>query len=173
MLGKNDLLDLLVNEYKVIKQLVAKLPEGSEDYRISPNQRSTMELLKYLALVGPGVVHAALDNGFKWFAENAPKLESVTLGEIPGYIDGAVKEIQSLFDKISDEDFENRDVSVEGMGDWTVKTWLLNTAVKFLPAYKLMLFHHAKAAGNEKLDTWDAWMDTGDVERPVPQESGA
>ena len=57
------------------------------------------------------------------------------------------------------------------MGDWTVQTWLLNTACKFVPAYKLMLFHHAKAAGNAEIDTWDAWMDTGEMPRPTPPDA--
>ena len=165
MLSKNDIRDTLVNEYQVIKQLISKLPEGSEEYRISPTQRSTIELVRYLSLVGPAIVHAANDNGFAWFGENAPKVESLTLAEAPTYIDGAVAEMQHLFDGMSDEDFANREVHVEGMGDWTVQTWLLNTACKFLPAYKLMLFHHAKACGNTELDTWDSWFDDGEAKR--------
>lgn len=171
MPSKSDVRDSLVHEYKVIKQLASKLPEGSEDYRISPDQRSTAELLKYLSLVGPGLIHAANDNGFTWFGENAEKVESMTLAEAPDYLDGAIAEMEALFEGISEEDFENRAVSVEGMGDWTVQTWLLNTACKFVPAYKLMLFNHAKAAGNAELDTWDAWMDTGEVPRPIPQDA--
>ena len=33
MLGKNDLRDAVINEYKIIQQLVTKLPEGSEQRR--------------------------------------------------------------------------------------------------------------------------------------------
>ena len=166
MISKNDIRDSLVNEYKIIKQLVSKLPEGSEDFRFSDNQRSTIELARYLTLVGPGVIHGGLDNGFQWFGENGPAVENLTLAEIPAHLDGAINEIQSLFDNMSDEDFENRDVSVEGMGDWKMKGWLLNTAMKFVPAYKLMLFNHAKAAGNADIGTWDAWIDNGEVPAP-------
>ena len=166
MLGKNDLRDSLVQEYKIIKQLVGKLPAGSEDYRISPDQRSTMELLRYVCLLGPGLLHAANDNGFAWFGENNPKLEELTLADVPGHLDGAIAEMESLFEGLSDDDFAARPVSVEGMGEWTVQSWLLNTAHKFLPAYKLMLFHHAKAAGNGEIGTWDAWMDNGEVPKP-------
>ena len=166
MLGKNDIRDMLINEYKVIKQLATKLPEGSEDYRISEGQRSTIELLRYLTLIGPATVHAALDNGFSWFAANAPASEQVTLAEVPAYLDGAMAETSGLLDRMSDEDFASKPVSVEGMGDWTIQTWLLNTACKFVPAYKLMLFNHAKAAGNHEIGTWDAWLDNGEVPAP-------
>ena len=163
MLTKNDVRDSLLHEYKVIKQLVTKLPEGSEDYRISENQRSTIELLRYLTLVGPGVIHAGNDNGFAWFGENAAAVENLSLAEIPAHLDGAMAEITALLDGMSDEDFANKPVSVQGMGDWDMKNWLLNTVCKFVPAYKLMLFHHAKAAGNADIGTAEAWLDTGEA----------
>ena len=171
MLSKSDLRDTIVNEYKIIKQLVSKLPDGAADFRLSPTQRSTTELLKYLCLVGPGLMHAGFDNGFQWFGENAPKLESLTLDDVPGHLEGAINEMEALFENMTDEDFANREVKVEGMGEWTMQTWLLNTACKFIPSYKLMLFHHAKAAGSTELDTWDAWMDNGSAPRPVPQQA--
>ena len=166
MLSKNDVRDSLVHEYRVIKQLVGKLPEDSADFRISPEQRSTVELARYLTLLAPGIVHAGNDNGFQWLGENSEKVGELSLAEIPAHLDGAIAEVEHLFGEMSEEDFENRKVSIEGMGDWTMKTWLLNTACKFVPAYKLMLFNHAKAAGNTGIDTWDAWMDTGDAPRP-------
>ena len=167
MLSKNDVRDTLVNEYKVIKQIVSKLPEGSGDFRLSPTQRSTMELLGYLTLLGPGLLHAANDNGFAWFGEKGATLESLTLADVPAALDSAIEEMNALFEGMSDEDFASSEVSIEGMGDWTNQTWLLNTACKFVPSYKLMLFHHAKAAGNTELGTWDAWMDNGEVPKPV------
>ncbi len=166
MISKDQVRDSILNEYKIIKQLVTKLPEGSADYRISPGQRSTIELLRYLTLMGPGTVHAANDNDFRWIGQNAAAAEGLTLSDIPAYLDGAMGEITALFDGMSDEDFATREVHVEGMGDWTVQTWLLNTTCKFVPAYKLMLFHHAKAAGNGDIGTWDAWMDNGEVPQP-------
>lgn len=167
MLGKNDLRDAIVNETRIIKQLVGKLPEGSEEFRLSPGQRSTIELLRYLCLVGPGTMHAANDNGFRWFQENGPKLEGITLADVPAHLDGAIAEMEALFEDLSDEDFASRPVRIEGMGDWTVQTWLLNTTFRFLCAYKLMLFNHAKAAGNADIGTWDAWMDNGEVPKPA------
>ncbi|MHC4924463.1 MAG: hypothetical protein ACYTG4_10370, partial [Planctomycetota bacterium] len=129
-------------------------------------QRSTVEVLRYLALLGPGILHAANDQGFQWFGENAPAMENVGLADMPSYMDGAVAEMTSLFEGWSEDDFATKEVSIEGMGDWTLQNWVLNTACKFLPSYKLMLFHHAKAAGNTDIGTWDAWMDDGDTPKP-------
>ncbi len=166
MLSKNDVRDSLIHEYQVIQRIVSKLPAGCEDYRISPTQRSTLELLHYLLLLGPGVMHAANDNGFAWFTENSPNCASVGLADAPVHLDGAIAEMKHLFDGWTDDEFANRAVSIPNMGDWTLGTWMLNTACKFVPAYKLQLFHHAKAAGNTGLDTWDAWFDNGETARP-------
>ena len=103
-----------------------------------------------------------------WFGENAPSVTELTLADAPAAMDKAIDQMTGLLDGMSDEDFASKAVSVEGMGDWTTQTWLLNTACKFVPSYKLMLFHHAKAAGNTEIGTWDAWMDNGDVPKPVP-----
>jgi len=168
MLSKDNVRDSLIHEYQVIKQLVSKLPDGCEDYRISPTQRSTIELLRYLLLVGPAVMHAANDNGFAWLEQNAPHCSNVSLADVPSHLDGAMAEMNHVFAGWSDDDFAKRQVSIASMGDWTVGTWLLNTACKFVPAYKLQLFHHAKACGNTGLATWDAWMDNGKVTRPSP-----
>lgn len=167
MLSKDDVRDCLLHEYQVIKQLVAKLPEGCEEFRISPTQRSTIELLRYLALLGPGVLHAGNDSGFAWLQENGPHTSALTVAEVPAHLDGAMAEMTHLFSTWSDDEFATRAVSIPGMGEWTLQTWALNTACKFLPAYKLQLFHHAKACGNTDLDTWDAWMDNGESERPA------
>lgn len=166
MLGKQDLLDFCLHEYRVIRRLLTKLPEGCEDYRISPTQRSTLELVQYLAMAGPGVLHAANDGDFSWFQENGPAMATVPMEEADAYMDGAMKELQHLFGQWSEEEFATRVLTIEGVPDWTVQTWVLHTACAFLPAYKLQLFHHAKACGATELDTWDAWIDDGSAPRP-------
>lgn len=166
MVTKNDLRDMLIHEYRVIRQLIPKIPEGSEDFRLSPPQRSTMELLHYLAIVGPGVLHAANDGGFGWYVENKGKLEGMTLADAPQYMDGAIAEMEHLFEQWTEEDLATRDVSVPRLGDWKLGTWILHSACRWVPAYKLQLFHHAKAAGNTDIGTWDAWMDDGSSPKP-------
>ena len=168
MVTKNDLRDMLIHEYRVIRQLIPKIPEGSEDFRLSPPQRSTMELLHYLALLGPGVLHAANDGTFQWYSENAPKLAGMTLADAPSYIDGAIAEMEHVLRGWTDEDLATRDVSVPRHPERKLGPWVLHTACRFIPAYKLQLFHHAKAAGNADIGTWDAWMDDG----PSPQPEG-
>jgi len=167
MLTKDEVCASLLHEYRNIRQLIGKLPAGSEDDRISPTQRSTIELLQYLLMLGPGVLHAANDGGFKWFEENGPRCQSVTFKEAPEYVDGAMAEMEHLFSLWSEEEFTTREVTVPGMGTWTLQGWVLNTLCKFLPAYKLQLFHHAKASGNTDLNTWDAWFDDGQADRPA------
>ena len=170
MIGKNELRDSILHDLKVAKALVAKLPEGAAEFRLSAEQRSTLELARYLCGVAQGCVHAGLDGSCAWFGANGARLQGLTLAEVPAALDEEMAEVTRLFAGISDQDFAGKvvDMSASNMGTWKLQGWLLNTAAKFTSAYKLQLFLHAKAAGNKQLNTWDAWMDTGGVARPQP-----
>lgn len=56
------------NELRVIKHLATKIPEGKGDYRPSPSQRSTLELLQYLSGVGSATMKAVLTSDAKAYA---------------------------------------------------------------------------------------------------------
>ena len=173
MISKTELRDAILHDCKVAQALIAKLPEGAADYRPCPEQRSTLELARYLCKVAQGCTHAAIDGSFEWFGSNSERYDALTLDQIPAALDEEMAEITRLFDGISDDDFANKPVDMEDshMGKWTMQGWLLATAVKFTTAYKMQLFLYAKASGNTDLDTWDAWMDTGGVPRPQPIET--
>lgn len=173
MISKNELRDAILYDCKVAKALIAKLPDGAADYRPSPEQRSTLELAQYLCKVAQGCVHAGLDGSFEWFGNNGERFDGLTLDRIPAALDEEMAEITRLFAGISDDDFAHKpvDMTAAGMGKWSLQGWLLATSLKFTTAYKMQLFLYAKAAGNESLDTWDAWMDTGGVPRPQPAEA--
>ncbi len=48
MLNKDDLLDSILQECDISAHLATKIPAGGLDYRQSPDQRSNLELLRYL-----------------------------------------------------------------------------------------------------------------------------
>ena len=59
VLTKNELIESLQHEVRVLLHLASKIDRSMLDYRPTPKQRSTLELLKYLSLMGPGLVEAA------------------------------------------------------------------------------------------------------------------
>src|SRR5262249_3442396 len=59
VLTKDELIGSLQNEVRILLHLAGKVDRSKLDYRPTPKQRSTMELLQYLVVMGPMLVKAA------------------------------------------------------------------------------------------------------------------
>ena len=64
VLNKSELIASLQHEVRILLHLASKIDRATLDYRPSPKQRSTIELLKYLSVMGPALVEAAKAGGF-------------------------------------------------------------------------------------------------------------
>src|ERR1700733_2279260 len=53
VLTKDELIASLRNEVRILVHLAGKVDKSKLDYRPSPKQRSTLELLQYMAIMGP------------------------------------------------------------------------------------------------------------------------
>ena len=60
VLTKSELVTSFQNEVRILLHLASKIDRAWLDYRPTPKQRSTMELLKYLSYMGPMLVKLAL-----------------------------------------------------------------------------------------------------------------
>ena len=60
---KAELIGSLQNEVRILLHLCTKIDRAQLDYRPTPKQRSTLELLHYLSFMGPTMVKAAKDGG--------------------------------------------------------------------------------------------------------------
>ena len=54
VLTKSELIASLQNEVRILLHLAGKIDRAKLDYRPTPKQRSTLELLQYLTMMGPG-----------------------------------------------------------------------------------------------------------------------
>src|SRR5881296_1316082 len=53
VLTKSELIDALRDEVRILVHLAGKIDRSMLDYRPTPKQRSTLELLQYMAIMGP------------------------------------------------------------------------------------------------------------------------
>src|SRR6476646_9783212 len=53
VLTKDELISSLHNEVRILLHLISKVDPAKLDYRPTPKQRSMLELLQYLTIVGP------------------------------------------------------------------------------------------------------------------------
>ena len=59
VLNKSELLTALQNESRILMHLIGKIDRSAVDYRPTPKQRSTLDVLRYLSFMGPTLVRMA------------------------------------------------------------------------------------------------------------------
>jgi hypothetical protein len=157
VLTKAELIASLQNEVRILLHLSTKVDPSKLDYRPTPKQRSTIELLRYLSIMGPGLVEAAVAGGFdpaKWTAA----LEAANAGNLDhtvATIAAQPEKIAALLGPLSDDDFR---VTIEMFGrKATVGSFMVNTVLCGYAAYRTQLFNYLKACGREELNTMNLW----------------
>src|SRR5215467_2115110 len=64
VLTKEELIGSLQHEVNILVHLASKIDRQKLDYRPTPKQRSTMELLQYLVVMGPSLIRSVKAGAF-------------------------------------------------------------------------------------------------------------
>jgi hypothetical protein len=165
VLTKSELIASLQNEVRILLHLSSKIDRSMLDYRPAPKQRSTIELLKYLSVMGPILVKFAKAGAFDpaqfTIEEKAAAARDFdqTLAAIAAHRDAYA----SLLGDMSDADFR---VEIEMFGNKTTRgAFIVNLVLCGCAAYRTQLFLYLKANGREELSTMNLWAG---VDAPVP-----
>lgn len=158
MITKDDLLTAMTLECDIAIHLHSKLTPQAADYRPSPGQRSTVELLRYLAICGIAGTTSMVKGDWKLFAAFRERSASLALADFPAAMARQKDELVALFASITPEQFATQAAPMPG-GSTTLPLGvaLLNGPLKWLAAYKMELFVFAKASGATDLNTSNAW----------------
>jgi len=154
---RSELVDSLQHEIDILVHLTGKIDRANLDYRPTPKQRSTMELLRYLTMMGPMLVKFTKGGGFDpaaWTAEKSvadARDFDQTVAALAGQRDFYARELGSL----SDADFR---AEIEMFGRKTTRgAFLVNMVLCGHAAYRTQLFCYLKACGREELTTMNLW----------------
>lgn len=157
VLTKSELIGSLQHEAHILDHLAGKVDRAKIDYRPTPKQRSTLELLKYLTIMGPQLVDAAQRGAFDMEAWTKAQAEAETrdyeqtLAAIAAQSDLYAAQLGSM----SDADLRTE---FEGFGRRTTKgAFLVNLVLSGHAAYRTQLFLYLKANGREELGTYNLW----------------
>jgi hypothetical protein len=161
---KAELISAFHDEVRIVLHLAGKVDRSKLDYRPTPKQRSTLELLRYLSMMGPVLVEAAKAGAFDeaaWTAaEKAASARDLdqTISAIAAQSDLYAK----LFADLSDSDMR---AEVEIFGDKSSRgAFLVNSVLGGCVAYRMQLFLYLKASGREELNSSNLW---GGVDAPA------
>lgn len=162
VLTKEELIGSLQKEVRILLHLAGKVEKSMVDYRPAPKQRSTLELLQYLAIMGPtqiaGIRGGVYDRPTMMALWNPAEVRAKTFD-----FDQAVAEVGKLAGEYprllndwTDADFRS-EVNLFG-NIFTRGSMLVNQVLSGHAAYRMQLFLYLKACGREELNTVNLWV---------------
>ena len=157
VLTKSELIGSLQHEVHILLHLAGKIDRATLDYRPTPKQRSMLELLKYLSVMGPAMVEAAKEGAFDRAAWGAATqaAESRDFDQTLAAIAAQRETYASQLGAMSDADFR---VEIEMFGRKTTRVRFSSTLLLCgYAAYRTQLFVYLKACGRDELNTMNLW----------------
>jgi hypothetical protein len=157
VLSKSELIASLQNEVRILLHLAGKIDPAMIDYRPSPKQRSTIELLRYLSVMGPGLVQAARAGGFDAavFTAATKAAEARDFDQTLAAIAAHSDTYAALLEPMADADFREE---IEMFGRKTIRgPFIVNLVLGGCAAYRTQLFLYLKACGRDDLSTANLW----------------
>jgi hypothetical protein len=161
VLSKNELLSALNQEVKLLLHLASKTEPKMLDYRPSPKQRSLLELLQYLTILGPIHMRAVLADSFDmqvwitaWKTGKATS-SAMDFAATTAALAALTTAFAELLAPVTDDELR---AEIELFGRKSTRGPMLVTLVlNHYSAYRMQLFLYLKAAGREELNTLNLW----------------
>ena len=157
VLTTSELISSLQNEVRILLHLAGKIDPRQLDYRPTPGQRSTLELLQYLVVMGPALIRAAKAGAFDGPAFGAEERAAQTLDfdQTLAALAAQRDMYATLLGEMSDDDFRE---TVSMFGRPTTRgSFIVNLVLSGCAAYRTQLFLYLKACGREELGTTNLW----------------
>ena len=157
VLTKSELIASFQNEVRILLHLASKVDRSQLDYRPTAKQRSTIELLRYLTVMGPALVQAAKTGQFDVPAWTAGEKAAAArdFDQTVAAIASQSNLYTELLADMSDAHFRDE---IEMFGaKWTRGSFIVNQALCACAAYRTQLFLYLKACGREELTTMNLW----------------
>jgi hypothetical protein len=160
MIDKDQFARSVARECDIIVHLFSKIPADAYDYRPSADQRTTLDLLRYLAICASAGVHCMVQKDWKLFAGYRERVKDMPASEFPAAMARQKEEILQFLAATSEEAFASEQAPVPGNAVLPLGMAILEGPLKWLTAYKMQLFLYAKASGAPELKTSNLWRGT-------------
>ena len=157
VLTKQELISALQNEVRILLHLASKIDRNQLDYRPSPKQRSTIELLQYLTIMGPSLVPAIKAGAFDGAAFGAAqaKANAMNFDQVLAAIEKQSGDYAQQLSSWSDADFR---AELDLFGKKASRgSHIVFVVLCGFAAYRTQLFLYLKACGRDELNTMNLW----------------
>jgi hypothetical protein len=166
VLTKAELLSTLQKEARILAHLADKVEPSMVDYRPTPKQRSALELMRYMTIMGPQLLHAAKSGGWDMNAwtEASKAAEARDWNQTVAVIKNQGDEYAKLLSDMSDADFRAEMTGFDGK-PVSKGAFITNLIVCGHAAYRTQLFCYLKSCGRDELSTYNLWQG---IDAPAP-----
>jgi hypothetical protein len=161
VLTKEELIGSLQHEVRILVHLAGKVDASHIDYRPTPKQRSTLELLQYMAIMGPTLLAVIRTGKFDREALGAvfrpaeERAKAMTFEQAVDAIRNQIDEYGRLLWDWTESDFR---APIDMFGTQTTRGALIvNLVLCGHAAYRTQLFCYLKACGRQELNTMNLW----------------
>jgi hypothetical protein len=157
VLTKDELISTLQNEVRILVHLASKVDQSKIDYRPSAKQRSIIELLQYLVIMGPNLIkgiRAGAFDGAAWGAA-AAAVKELSFDQTVAALEKQSATYAELLHAFPDEDFRT-EVDFFG-GSQSKGAHIVYLVAGGHAAYRTQLFLYLRACGRDELNTMNLW----------------
>jgi hypothetical protein len=168
VLTKSELITSLQHEVHILLHLATKVDRAKLDYRPPPKQRSTIELLKDLSMMGPTIIeYAKAETPDPNLWSNAVKeAEAKNFDQTVAAIAAQKDAYARVLGSMSDADFR-AEVNDFAGGKTSRGALIVNLVLGGHAAYRTQLFLYLKAGGRDELSTMNLWAGADAPAAPV------
>jgi hypothetical protein len=157
VLTKQELIGQLQHEVHVLVHLCSKVKPEMLDYRPTPKQRSLIELLRYLTVMGPVLVPSIKGGTFlgeQWGASEA-KAAGMDFDAVVKSLESQAALYAESIAEFTDDELRGE---IEMFGNKSSRgAALIGFIVCGHAAYRTQLFCYLKSCGREELNTMNLW----------------
>jgi len=158
VLTKDELIAALQNEVRILLHLTTKIDRNKLDYRPTPKQRSTLELLQYLVVMGPMLVRGIRAGAFdsEAWQKAVAKANASNFDQVVAAIQEQSSTYADLIAPMTDADFRG-EIDLFGRGKASRGSLIISMVLGGHAAYRTQLFLYLKACGRDELSTMNLW----------------
>ena len=156
-LTKDELITSLQNEVRILQHLCTKIEPSMLDYRPTPKQRSTLELLRYLTNMGPELVKGAKTGTFdvESWTKATQAAEARNFADTVKALAAHHDAYAALIGPMSADDF-TQTINMFGT-PMSRGAFIVNLVLSGSAAYRTQIFLYLKSCGREELGTSNLW----------------
>ncbi|HEY2820179.1 MAG TPA: hypothetical protein VGJ06_03975 [Candidatus Acidoferrum sp.] len=158
---KDELIAAFQKEVHILTHLISKVDPAKIDFRPSAKQRSVLELIQYMTVMGPAMTESIQGGEFTreamgaiWGPRDAAA-KAMTWEQAVAAIGRQSDEMTKMIGPWTDAEFRS-EVNMFG-NNLTRGAALVNMVLCGYAAYRTQLFLYLKAMGREELNTMNLW----------------